>query len=269
MNPLALLRRAVWVVVGPLVVAAVAACNSTNATVLFQTQCAGKTLELQKIVKKNFDNINYSTQLVYGGKAPIILGINELSQSLPYEKAVYSKAPFHRFGFEPQTYEYYGSTLKKLQTVVYIDPKIFSRAEFEALSECLKAHSAKFSEVVGADDKLQQFQIVGTVYGNHVDFVERFTKNAKDWYEVEPDGGTGRTQLDALGIKGMRSESVGGISDVKPGRVIEITDAKEVSLQMLSAYKNADGKTLAERFHIVAEAKKEAKKDTPQKQKAD
>lgn len=259
MNPLALLRRAAWVVVGPIVVAAVSACNSINATTLYQTQCDGKTLELQKVVKKTFETDYTSAHIVYADKAPIVLTTGAMSQSRPYEKAVYGKAPFHLFDFKPHTYEYFGSTLTKLQTVIYVDPKNFSREEFETLLNCLQMHSDDFSKAIDGDEKLQQFQIVGTVYGNHGDFIERFNKNAKDWYEVEPDGGTGRIQLDSMGMKGMRQESIGGISNVKPGRVIEITDPKEASLKMLSAYKNAAGKTLTERFHVVPETKNDKK----------
>ena len=68
MNPLAIIRRAVWLVVGPLVVAAVAACNSTNVTILYQTQCAGKTLALKKVEKKTFEMIYHSAQIVWAIK---------------------------------------------------------------------------------------------------------------------------------------------------------------------------------------------------------
>ena len=256
MNPLAIIRRAVWLVIGPLVVAALSACNSTNVTTLYQTQCAGKTLSLKKVEKKTFEMIYYSAQIVWGDKASIVLAIGAMSHSRPYEKSVYGKAPFHLFDVKPHTYKYFDNTLTKLQTVVYVDPQVYTPAEFETLANCLKMHSDDFSKAIDGEQNLQQFQIVGAVYGNHDDFVERFTKNAKDWYEVYPDGHVGRVQLDAAGIKGMRQESIGGISNVNPGRVIEITDAKEASIAMLKTYKNADGKALTERFHVVPEAKK-------------
>lgn len=261
MNPLALIRRAVWLLMGPIVVAAISACNSTNVTTLYQTQCDGKTLVLQKVVKKTFENAYTSAQIVYAGKAPIVLDIGAMSNSLPYEKSVYGKAPFHLFDVKPHSYQYVGTTLRKLQTMVYVDPKIYSQEEFETLSGCLQMHSDDFSKAIDGEENLQQFQIVGAVYGNHEDFVERFTKNAKDWYEVAPDGDTWRTQLDSMGIKGMKSESIGGISNVKAGRVIEITDAKEASLKTLQAYKNADGKALTERFNIVPEPKQKSKNE--------
>ena len=256
MNPLALLRRAVWLVVGPLVVAGVAACNSTNATTLYQTQCAGKTLELQKVVKKTFETDYQFAHIIYDGKAPIVLDTGAMGNSRPYEKSVYGQAPFHLFDVKPHTYKSYDTMLTKLQTVVYVDPTVYTPAEFETLADCLQMHSDDFSKAIDGEQHLQQFQIVGAVYGKHSDFVERFEKNAKDWYEVAPDGGTSRTQLDALGIKGMKSESIGGISDVKPGRIIEIIDAKEASLQMLKAYKNAQGEALTESFHVVPKVKK-------------
>ena len=256
MNPLAIIRRAVWLVIGPLVVAGIAACNSTNVTTLVQMQCAGKTLKLQTVVRKTFENIYHSAQIVYGDKAPLVLDISAMGHKRPYDQIVYGKAPFHLFDLKPHTYQYAGNTLTKLQTVLYVDPKIYTQDEFETLADCLKTHSDDFSKAIDGEQNLQQFQIVGAVYGNHEDFVERFAKNAKDWYEVEPDGSTGRTQLDALGIKGMRQESIGGISNVKSGRSIEITDAKEASIAMLKAYKNADGKAFTERFHVVPETKK-------------
>ena len=111
-----------------------------------------------------------------------------MSNSRPYEKSVYGKAPFYFFDVKPHTYKYFDIMLTKLQTVVYVDPKIYTPAEFETLANCLKINSDDFSKAIDGEQNLQQFQIVGAVYGKHDDFIERFTKTPKDWYEVAPDG---------------------------------------------------------------------------------
>ena len=250
MNPFALARRILSPVLGLAAVAALASCSSRNLTTIYQAQIGGKTFLVQKLEKKSFSTIIWDTLITFNGKAPIVIDNVALSQSLPYEEGIYGKTPFHRIDDKPQKYLIDGKRYPKMRVVIYIDPKLYSRAEFDELVTVLKAHASLVSEAVEKDPNLTKYQIAGAVYGRVEDFVEIFTKNNKDRYEVRPDGDVARVQLDANGIKGMESRSIGGLSNVEAGRKIFITDAKEIPLKSLQSYKNPQGQSLPERFKI-------------------
>lgn len=224
--------------------------STTEVSTLYQAQCEGKTLLFQKVEKKTFEMIYYSTRIVWGDKAPVALS-EMLGNGLPYQTSVYGKAPFRNFEVAPQFYRYAGTQLRKLPTVIYLDPALYSLSEFEALARCLKAHGGAISRSLDGQKNLQQFQLVGLVYGREGDFVERFTRNSKDWIEIAPGGGVTRIQLDYGGIKGMKSSSTGGLSSVGPDRVIQLEDPKEMSLAALKSYKNEAGQALPEKFSVI------------------
>ena len=247
----AMIKVAKTVMFGVFSVMALASCGGPKINTLWEAQCDSKPLRLEKGEKAKFSTVDTWAQLVWGDKAPISLDRGVLGYQLPYDPSVYGAAPFEKIDIEPRTYLSAQTRLNKLRTVIYIDPAHFSRDEFDTLVKCLKTHAAAISNANDSDASLQPFQIAGAVYGNHADFVETFTKNAKDYYEVDPDGSTGRIQLDAMGIKGMRSESVGGLSHVENQNRIRITDPKEASIAMLKQYKNPRGQSLPERFHII------------------
>ena len=264
MKPLSALQKNLGFIgriltVGVLSILALASCGKPQTTTLWETQCDGKPLRLEKYERQKFSTVDSWGQFVWGDKPPIVLNLTALGNSLPHNESVYGAAPFHEIDLKPRTYLSGQTKLQKLRTVIYLDPAQFSRDEFEALVKCFQTHAAQISVANDADNRLQPFQIAGAVYGTHDSFVERFNRDAKDWYEVEPDGSTGRIQLDWGGDVGMRRESMGGLSNVNADGTIAITDPKEVSIAMLRQYKNQSGQALPERFQIV-EANKAPKK---------
>ena len=232
-------------------VTTLASCSSQNLTTLYQAQCGGKNLLFQKVEKKTFEMTYHSSQIIFDGKAPLVLNNETISQSLPYRPDIYGKTPFHLLDAKPQTYNLQGVTYTKMRLVIYVNPALYSIAEFEELTQCLKTHAAAIAKAVSADKDLPKYQLAGLVYGKETDFVERFSKNSDDYYEVHPDGSVVRTQLNYQGIKGMKSESMGGLSDVEAGNIIRLTDAKEISIAALQNFKNQDGKSLPQRFKVL------------------
>lgn len=249
------LKYAALGLAGLVTVAALTACGATSVTTLYRAQCGDQTLLFQKVTKKGFDIINYTPQIAFGDQAPIKM-VQEHISGLPYDAAVYGQAPFHRLDDKQQTYQYGTHVLKKQRTVIYVDPAEYSRADFDALHLCLQAHAVAITNAIGADKDLQPSQLAGMVYGRETDFVEVFKKNEKDFYEVHPDGVVTRVEHDADGIKGMKSYSAGGLSNITPGGEILITDTKETSLTALQQYQDARGQSLPQRFTVKAEDKK-------------
>ena len=240
---------------GLVATAALAACGATKVTTLYQAQCGDKTLQFQKVSKHMFDTINYTPQTVFGDKAPIKMMEDGIS-GMPYDAAIYGKAPFHLLDDKQQTYPHGSIVLKKQLTVIYVDPANYSRAEFDALHTCLKTHAAAITNAIGADKDFQPSQLAGMVYGRKADFTEVFKKNEKDFYEIKPDGVITRVELDADGIKGMKAFSGGGVSNLTASGEIFITDTTQTSLAALQQYQNADGESLPQRFKVSVETKK-------------
>lgn len=240
---------------GLVATATLVACGATSVTTPYQAQCGGKTLQFQKVTKHKFDTIQDTPQIVFGDKAPIKMVQDEIS-GLPHDAAVYGKAPFHRLDDKQQTYPHGTYVLKKSLVVIYVDPANYSRTEFDALHVCLQAHAAAITKAIGADKDFQPSQLAGMVYGRETDFVEVFEKNAKDFYEVHPDGVVTHVEHDADGIKGMKSYSGGGLSNITPSGEILITDTKETSLAALQKYQDARGQSLPQRFTVKVETKR-------------
>lgn len=240
---------------GLVAVATLAACGATSVATLYQAQCGDKTLLFQKVTKKGFDIINYTPQIVFGDKAPMKMVQDEIS-GLPYDEAVFGKAPFHRLDDKQQTYPHGTYVLKKSLVVIYVDPATYSRAEFDALHACLQTHAAAITKAIGADKDFQPSQLAGMVYGRETDFVEVFKKTEKDFYEVHPDGVVTHVEHDADGIKDMTSYSAGGLSNITSSGDILITATKETSLAALQNYKDARGQSLPQRFKVKVEDKK-------------
>ena len=245
------IKRAIQFSLASLAALALASCSSQKVTTLFEAQAEGKSLLVQKRAKNNFSDLQFATLLVFDGKAPIVLDNEAIGHSLPYEDSVYGKARFHRLDTRPQSYILGGRSTNKLRVVVYADPSVFSPSEFEDLTRALRAHGGAISEAVQRDENLPKFQLAGVVHGRAGDFVERFAKSPKDFYEVRADGDVTHVLHDALGMKGMEQRSAGGLSNVEPNRKIRITDARGISPGALKSYKNSQGQSLPERFNIV------------------
>ena len=251
MKPFPSIKRALHAALASLAALALASCSSQKVTTLFEAQSEGKSLLVQKRAKTSFSDLQFATLVTFDGKAPIVLDNAAIGHSLPYEDGVYGQAAFHRLDTKPQSYILGGRSTGKLRVVVYADPSVFSAEEFEALARALKAHGGAIAKAVEGDENLPNFQLAGVVHGRAGDFLERFAKSPKDFYEVRADGDVTRVLHDALGMKGMEQRSAGGLSNVEPGRMIRITNASEISLAALKSYKNPQGQSLAERFNIV------------------
>ena len=256
MNAFSFLGRAVQSALGSVALLALSACASPKITPLFEAQSEGKTLLVQKSEEQKWSTVNYATLLTFDRKAPLVLDTTATNQSLPYDDAVYGQTPFEKFDVKPQIYDSGGRNYPKLLVVLYVDPALYSAAEFGALARCLRTHGAAMSKAMESAQNLPKYQIVGMVFGRADDFVERFIRNPKDRFEVRADGTVTRIQNDAHGIKGMEQSSGGGLSNVEAKRVIRITDTKQISLKELENYKNPQGQSLPQRFEIKVEGAK-------------
>lgn len=210
--------------------------SCTTKTVIYTINCNGKVLTLQLMTEKKFSTINYSHQLIYGGKMVDEVTYDRLSFKPPYDSAVYGTAPWHlidtvRQSYQPPGYE---TPLDKIPVMVYVDTTILIPSEFTAFYECLKQHHKAMQAAMEKFPTFQAYQYGGIVYGNREQFEQRYEKNKNDYFIIYPDGRMSHTLVESL----MQTTSSGGLSDVvMPGKRILVNTAQR-PMDELQMYRN-------------------------------
>ena len=211
----------------------------TTRTTLYKEDCNGEPLELRLITEKTFNNINYSQELRYNGKVVDVIDFIKLHSTAPYDPAVYGNSPWHyidttRRFYQPADVD---QPLSKIPVMLYVDPAVWSRQDFERVYACLKQHHAAMHQIINTVHEFQAYQFGGIVYGREDAFVQTYAKTKNDHFEVSPDGSIGHTRIDPSGgITG----SANGVLNQKiemPGHRIRIDPAK-LSMADVQTYRN-------------------------------
>lgn len=210
--------------------------SCTTKTVIYTTDCNGKVLTLQLVTEKKFSTIDYSHQLIYGGKVVDEITFNRLNYGPPYDPAVYGTASWHlidtvRQPYQPPGYE---TPLDKIPVMVYVDTTILTPGGFASFYECLEQHHKLMQSAMEKFPTFQAYQYGGIVYGSRDQFEQRYEKNKNDYFVIYPDGRTSHTRIESL----MQTTSSGGLSDVvMPGKRILVNTA-ERPMSEVQAYRN-------------------------------
>lgn len=210
----------------------------TKSSMLYAAACASKPLELRLVTRTTFENTYHHHELWLSGKKAATINYETL-HSLPYSPDVFGTAAWHyidttvRYWQHPAAQKPY----PKLQVMLYINTAEWTPAEFEQLYECLKEHGKAMEAVMEKTREFQVYQFGGIVYGDEACFTQRYELRKGDFYEVRPDGHVQHIS------EGRHFKDISGqglaMNVEMPGRRILIEDTSKITVEQLSAYRNA------------------------------
>lgn len=156
-------------------------CGQPAKNELYSAECNGQVLKLSVIESPNFDVIDFKIAIEAGKLPAITITPNQVYDQTPYSFTILKKYPHQLYDTSIHTTPFGNITTTKNRMIIFIDPKKYSRSDFDQINTCLSQYSGameralydKYISIPGPHH-FNYPQFAGIVYANINDFSEEY-----------------------------------------------------------------------------------------------
>lgn len=217
---------------------------------IYKSQVDSESIEVTINKKLNFDNEKEWIEIRVNNLTPIIISSEEVSGCFePYDPKM----------LETSTVIYLDTVFKELiidnfkigkhRFAIYLDPKIYPKNDFIAITKVLSASFKKIEEAIYNDyfkttsNRFNYLQFSSIIYNNRKYFERTYSKSPRNFITIDADGKVIKVESDSSSSKKVYL----GKATLKDS-LLNTVDIKEP----YNEYKNNQNRYLTQDFRIVS-----------------
>lgn len=156
-------------------------CVMPTKNVLYVSECNGLVLKLSVVESPKFDVSDFKISIEAGKLPAITITPLQVYDQTPYSFAILNNYPHQLYDTTIRTTPFGDITTTKNRMIIFIDPKKYSRQDFDQINTCLSKNSEAMEKAlydkyinVPGPHHFNYPQFAGIVYANISDFSEEY-----------------------------------------------------------------------------------------------